>query len=258
MLEDKFIYKNKLGITALKASVNKLILKKHSHEEYSLGVTLRGEQKYQLEGFSLTSYKNGITLFNPEQIHESKNGSYDYVLLLIKPQLILECLEQKNNIKFDSSIIYNDKLKQDILNLSNAILMQKDELLCNELFLNVVDNFNKKNFRCDNKKEKDFIEKSKEMIYYEIENILNLEQLSQEFGISKFQFIRKFKANTGFTPYQYFLNTKLNQARKYLDSKKDLYGAIVEFGFSDLSHFNRHFKRVYGITPFEYISSINR
>ncbi|RBQ31700.1 AraC family transcriptional regulator [Arcobacter sp. FW59] len=257
-MEDRFVYKNKLGITALKASVNKLVLKKHSHEEYSLAVTLKGEQKYLLEGFSLTSCKNGITLFNPEQIHESKSGSCDYVLLLIKPQLVLEGLEQKNIIKFDSPIIYNDKLKQDILNLSNAILTQKDELFCSELFLNVVDNFSKKDFIFNSKKEKDFIEKSKEMIYYEIENILNIEQISNEFNISKFQFIRKFKANTGFTPYQYFLNTKLNHARKYLDSKKDLYGAIVEFGFSDLSHFNRHFKRVYGITPFEYISSIDR
>lgn len=69
------------------------------------------------------------------------------------------------------------------------------------------------------------------MIYYELDNVLDIEQMSKEFNISKFQFIRMFKSNTGMSPYQYFLNTKLIHAKKYLDTTKDLYGCIVEFGF---------------------------
>jgi len=33
-----------------------------------------------------------------------------------------------------------------------------------------------------------------------------------------------------------------------------LYATVVEFGFTDLSHLNRHFKRIYGVTAYEYIS----
>ncbi|MGB3751100.1 MAG: helix-turn-helix domain-containing protein [Arcobacteraceae bacterium] len=69
------------------------------------------------------------------------------------------------------------------------------------------------------------------MIYYELDNVLDIEQMSKEFNISKFQFIRMFKSNTGMSPYQYFLNTKLIHAKRYLDTTKDLYGCIVEFGF---------------------------
>ena len=61
---DKFIYKNSLRITALKASINKFSYKKHSHEEYAIGVTLKGVQDYTLDGSSLKSYENGIMLFN--------------------------------------------------------------------------------------------------------------------------------------------------------------------------------------------------
>ncbi|QKF58207.1 AraC family transcriptional regulator [Aliarcobacter lanthieri] len=257
-MKDKLIYKNRLGITVLKADVNNMILKKHSHEEYHFAITLKGEQKYILDGKPINSYENGITIFNPEQIHESLYGNYEYILLLIKPQLLLEAMEQKDIIKFSSSLIYNEKLKEDLLKLSNAVLTQQDELFFSEQFLKVVDNFTKKDYVFSYNKEKDFIKKSKEMIYYELEDILNLDQISQEFNLSKFQFIRRFKENTGITPYQYFLNTKLNHAKSYLDSTKDLYGAVVEFGFSDLSHFNRLFKRVYGTTPFEYINSINK
>jgi AraC-like DNA-binding protein len=255
---DKFIYKNSLGITALKASMNKFSYKKHAHEEYAIGVTLKGVQDYSLDGHSLKSYENGIMLFNPEQIHDGKAEHYkeglDYVMLYIKPELFLEGLEKKEIIKFSNPIIYDEKIKQDILNLNSAILNEKDEVICSELYLNLVDNFSSKDFLIHYKNETEFIKKAKEMMYYELDNVLDLEQMSKEFNISKFQFIRMFKSNTGLSPYQYFLNTKLIHAKKYLDATKDLYATVVEFGFTDLSHLNRHFKRVYGLTPFEYIS----
>jgi AraC-like DNA-binding protein len=255
---DKFIYKNKLGITALKASMNRFSYKKHAHEEYAIGVTLRGVQEYHLNGCLQTSYKNGVMLFNPEQIHDGNAGHYkeglDYVMLYIKPELFLEGLEKKDIVRFSSPVVYDEKIKHDILNLSSAILNQKDETFCSELYLNLIDNFSSKDFLCEYKNENDFIKKSKEMIYYELNNVLDIEQMSKEFNISKFQFIRMFKSNAGITPYQYFLNTKLIHAKKYLDITKDLYATVVEFGFTDLSHLNRHFKRVYGVTAYEYIS----
>ena len=95
------------------------------------------------------------------------------------------------------------------------------------------------------------------MIYYELDDVLNIDVISKELNLSKFKFIRMFKANTGITPYQFFLNCKLIHAKKYLEFTKDLYATVVEYGFSDLSHFNRHFKRVYGLTPNEYLFSLS-
>jgi AraC-like DNA-binding protein len=255
---DKFIYKNTLGITALKASINKFSYKKHAHEEYAVGVTLRGVQEYNLDGVLQTSYKNGVMLFNPEQIHDGKAGHYkeglDYVMLYIKPELFLEGLEKKDIVKFSNPVIYDEKIKHDILNLGSAILNQKDEAFCSELYLNMIDNFSSKDFLNEYRNESEFIKKAKEIIYYELDDVLDIEMMSKEFNISKFQFIRMFKSNTGLSPYQYFLNTKLIHAKKYLDITRDLYGCVVEFGFTDLSHLNRHFKRVYGVTAYEYIA----
>lgn len=162
---DKFIYKNKLGITALKASINKFSYKKHAHEEYAMGVTLRGVQEYSLNGCSQASYKNGIMLFNPEQIHDGKAGQYkeglDYVMLYIKPELFLQGLEKKEIVKFSNPVIYDEKIKHDILNLNSAILNEKDELLCSELYLNLIDNFSSKDFLQNYKKENEFMGTSK-------------------------------------------------------------------------------------------------
>ncbi len=258
---DKFIYKNRLDITALSAKMQKFSYKKHAHEEYALGVTLNGIQKYYLDGSNLKSYKNGVMLFNPEQLHDgqagSKEESLDYVMVYIKPELFLEAIGKKEIVKFTSSIVYDEKLKQDIYNLSYAILNKKDLALCNELLLNLTDNFSSQDFIIDYKKENLQVKKAKEMIYYELNDVLNIDEISQELNLTKFQFIRMFKANTGITPYQFFLNCKVIHSKKYLEHTKDIYATIVEYGFSDISHFNRHFKRVYGITPYEYLLSLS-
>lgn len=249
-------------ITALSVSMKEFSYKKHAHEEYALGVTLKGIQEYSLEGCSQSSHANGVMLFSPEQVHDGRSGrgagNLDYVMLYIKPSLFLEGIGQKEIIQFASPVLYDQKLRQSILNLSISILQEKDEALSNELFLDLVDNFIKRDFLKSYKKDNSLIQKAKEMIYYEIEHVLKLEDISNELNITKFQFIRMFKSATGMTPYQYFLNSKLIHAKNHLEQNRDLYATVVEYGFVDLSHFNKHFKNYYGITPHEYLLSLKK
>ncbi|MHA6529921.1 AraC family ligand binding domain-containing protein [Paenibacillus sp. BAC0078] len=88
---NKFIYKKSAGITALSATMTDFTYKKHSHQEYAIGVTLRGIQKYNLAGSLQLSYQNGVMLFNPEQAHDGMAHDMtglDYVMLYIEPQLL--------------------------------------------------------------------------------------------------------------------------------------------------------------------------
>lgn len=256
---ERFIYKKSSDITALSASFTDFTYKKHCHEEYALGVTLRGIQQYNLDGSFHSSCENGVMLFYPEQIHDGRahdSTGIDYVMLYIDPMLFLDILGKKDMFRFASPIVYNQALRKSILNLSSAILSEEDEALCSELLLSLVDNFNPTNICTDYKKDNKLIKKAKEMIYSKLENVLSLDEICKELAMSKFQFIRLFKANTGISPYQYFLLCKVNRAKQLLEKNKDVYSAIAECGFVDLSHLNKHFKRIYGITAFEYKSHI--
>ncbi|ODA40645.1 AraC family transcriptional regulator [Desulfosporosinus sp. BG] len=256
----RFIYKKLAGITALSASFTDFKYKKHSHMEYALGVTLRGIQEYNLEGSLQLSYQNGVMLFNPEQPHDGmahdKTG-LDYVMVYIEPKMFLEILEKKDIVRFSSPIVYNDRLQQIILNLSCAILSGKDEALCSELLLSLSDSFTQPNLYMSYRKDNDLTQKAKDMIHCRLENVLRLDDISRELGLSKFQFIRMFKASTGISPYQYFLNCKVELAKQLIEKSKDVYLAVAECGFVDLTHLNKHFKSIYGITAFEYMSYLN-
>jgi AraC-like DNA-binding protein len=256
---DRFIYKKSADTIVLSASKADFRYKKHSHQEYALGVTLRGIQQYNLDGSFQSSYQNGVMLFNPEQprdgMSHDKTG-IDYVMLYIEPKLFLELLEKKDMPCFSSPIVYNKRLQQKILNLSYAILNEKDEALCNELLLSLADGFQPnlfENYRKDNA----LTRKAKEIIHSTLENVLRLDDICKELNISKYQFIRMFKSTTGISPYQYFLNCKVEHAKQLIEKTKDVYLAVAECGFVDLTHLNKHFKSIYGITAYEYMSSFS-
>ncbi|WP_025691893.1 AraC family transcriptional regulator [Paenibacillus zanthoxyli] len=257
---DKFIYKKSAGITALSASLTDFTYKKHSHKEYAAGVTLRGIQEYNLDGNLQLSYQNGVMLFNPEQAHDGMahdEAGLDYVMLYIEPQLLLEVIEKKEIVRFSTPIVYDYGLEQKILSLSNAILSEKDEALCSELLLSLTDSLIQTNLSTEYKKDNALIRKAMDMLHSNLETVLKLDEICKELNLSKFQFIRLFKAHTGISPYQYFLNCKIERAKQLIEKNGDIYSAVAECGFVDLTHLNKHFKSVYGTTAFEYRSHIN-
>ncbi|MFD1957152.1 helix-turn-helix domain-containing protein [Paenibacillus thailandensis] len=256
---NEFIYKKSAGITALSASITDFTYKKHAHREYAVGVTVRGIQEYTLEGSLQLSYQSGVMLFHPEQAHDGmahdKTG-LDYVMLYIEPELLLEVIEKKDIVCFSTPIVYDDRLAQRILSLSRAILNEKDEALCSELLLSLTDHLIQTELSTDNKKDNALIRKAKDMLHANFEKVLKLDEISNELDLSKFQFIRLFKAHTGISPYQYFLNCKIERAKQLIEKTRDVYSAVAACGFVDLTHLNKHFKSVYGTTAFEYLSHI--
>lgn len=257
---EKFNYKKSADILALSASMTDFTYKKHCHEEYALGVTLRGIQQYNLDGSFQSSHKNGVMLFNPEQYHDGSafdKAGIDYVMLYIKPALFLEIMGKKELVHFSSPIVYDAQLAQCILSLSQAIQHGKDESLCNELLLTLVDLVSKTEIDTAHRNNSALVKRAKEMMFCNIDNVLKLDDLCKEFNLSKYQFIREFKAHTGISPYQFFLNSKVEHAKQSIEKNKDIYTAVAEYGFVDLTHLNRHFKSVFGITAYEYMSQLN-
>lgn len=254
---EQFIYRQSAGITALSASIADFQYKKHSHEEYALGVTLRGVQQYHLKGSLQSSHQNGVMLFNPEQNHDGRSqdrSGIDYVMIYIHPKLFLEMLGRKDMVHFNTPIVYHAGLRQSILNLTKAIFSGRSEALCQELLLGLADHFSEVELRSVGHQDDAFAGRAKEVIRGNLAHVLKLDEVSTLFGMSKYQFIRAFKASTGTSPYQYYLNCKVERAKQLIERDRDIYLAVTECGFVDLAHLNRHFKNVYGTTAYEYMS----
>ncbi|QDK37709.1 helix-turn-helix domain-containing protein [Bdellovibrio sp. NC01] len=97
----------------------------------------------------------------------------------------------------------------------------------------------------------------KKVIFENIENPnFDLNVLTKEAGISKFHLIRVFKKETGLSPAKYIMQAKMDLAKMALrKTKKSVLTIAVDLGFSDLSTFNKAFKKATGVSPRIYRAS---
>jgi len=81
---------------------------------------------------------------------------------------------------------------------------------------------------------------------------INLETLARKVGLSRYQALRSFKRRYGLPPHAYQMAVRLGQARRLLSEGSPPVDVAQRCGFADQSHFNRHFKRAFGVTPLHY------
>jgi len=95
---------------------------------------------------------------------------------------------------------------------------------------------------------------------YLINNIylpLTLQDICDKFIISKTYLCRLFKAATGKSPIDYFIELKIIEAKNLI--REDEYNITQisdKLGYTSIHHFTRMFKRVTGFSPLAYKKSI--
>jgi len=81
---------------------------------------------------------------------------------------------------------------------------------------------------------------------------LSLDQIANQFYISKHYLCRIFKAATGFSVMEYIIYSRVLRARQFLQEGVSVQQAGELSGFSDNSHFIRTFGHLTGVTPGRY------
>lgn len=81
----------------------------------------------------------------------------------------------------------------------------------------------------------------------------SLAALASQAGLSRYHFLRIFRAVTGRTPRQHLIATRLRSAASALArTRKPVTRVALEAGFGDLSHFIASFTRAFGASPRAY------
>jgi AraC-like DNA-binding protein len=87
-------------------------------------------------------------------------------------------------------------------------------------------------------------------LHQEFDQPLRIDDIAQELGMSVSSFHHHFKAVTAMSPLQFQKQIRLQEARRLmLGEDLDAASAGYRVGYNDASHFNREYKRLFGLPP---------
>lgn len=88
---------------------------------------------------------------------------------------------------------------------------------------------------------------------------ISFEALASKLASSRRNFDRRFIKATGNTPMEYLQRAKVEVAKKTLEQgRKSIFEVMVEVGYSDDKAFREVFKKITGLSPFDYRAKYNK
>lgn len=97
------------------------------------------------------------------------------------------------------------------------------------------------------------INRAREFIHQHLTEPLDLKHVAESANLSSCYFCKKFKESTGMTFTSYVARTRVEAAKKLLANPQVRVSEVAfEVGFQSLTHFNRVFKEISGLSPTRY------
>ena len=81
---------------------------------------------------------------------------------------------------------------------------------------------------------------------------LSVEEMAQNAFLSKYHFIRSFKAEVGLTPHQFQIQNRIRKAQRLIHEADTITEVALTTGFCDQSHFIKQFEKQVGLPPLIY------
>lgn len=105
----------------------------------------------------------------------------------------------------------------------------------------------------------EMVKKAQAYIEKNLDEKISVEQLSSLFAVGRRNFDRRFIKATGNTPIEYLQRVKIEAAKKaFENSRKNVNEVMYEVGYSDVKAFREVFRKITGMSPFEYRARYNK
>ena len=239
--------------------VNDNMIKSHYHNYYEIYYLEEGER------YDMYLLRPGeMILFSPYILHRSygdENVPFKRIVLYFQSDEI-NCQELSKALDYGNGVYKPQlKIRPTIHRILEELLIESDttsefvrgyrHTLVNALLFVMMMQTQKQNPRRQEK-----LNRMSQIINYihmhYHEDIL-LEEIAKTFFISPYHLCREFKRYTNSTVVQYVNITRImNAQRKFMETDKNITEISKETGFSNITHFNRVFKAVTGMTPSGY------
>ena len=258
------------GVDLLHATYVTQTFSRHTHEGFGVGVIERGALGFYYRGENVVASEGLINLVNPGEVHTGHAATrqgWTYRMFYFDAEVMLAAAQQitgrRQSIPFFAQGVLNDPILAASLRRLHVDLEvgQLSTLEAETRFLRILTQLIQhhaldapvaRHGGC----EKQVVKKVCDSIEERYTENLSLNTLAEIAGLSPYHFIRVFQQQTGLTPHAYLMQKRVQRSKTLLQKGERLIDAAYACGFVDQSHFTRHFKKTFGITPGQYRNSV--
>lgn len=170
---------------------------------------------------------------------------------------IFNALLQSGSVKFNDSIFPNfEMLQMQLLQEPLSVSVHGELKISCWFYVLLTELLTLSAKSASSEKTSSIIEKVVRHMQANFKTDISMDALCREFGISRTHMSRCFRQYTGFSPHDYLIRLRLNNA-KLLLKNTDLSAEAVclQSGFQDTAYFIQAFKKKEGTTPLQYRKS---
>ncbi|MEB3231999.1 MAG: AraC family transcriptional regulator [Leptolyngbyaceae bacterium] len=239
---------------------------RHAHEGFGIAIVESGAMEFEYQGETYIAPPGSVVVTQPEAIHTGGavlETGWTYRTLLPAAnwlqQAATELAERPQGIPyFASPLIHDKRLNRLLLQLHRSLETMPCPLERESRFLWGMAQLIKAH-ASDRPwikpigQEHSTVALVREYLNANYHANISLEELAGLVDLTPLRLLRTFRKQVGLPPHAYLNQVRVHQAKRLLAEGWSIINAALETGFTDQSHLHRHFKKMVGVTPGQYV-----
>ncbi|HBU8229897.1 AraC family ligand binding domain-containing protein [Morganella morganii] len=255
------------GLGMISARYYQQKFSRHTHEGFCIGVIDEGVQQFFRTGSNHYAPTGDIILVNSDEIHTGSSAletGWAYRAIYPTPEMLDALMQDLKSADrgfvpwFSHAVVHDPGLAAQLRLLFDVLLKPDNRLLKGSLLLStlawLITRHNKKGFRpAEITPAGQRLQHIAEMMNSHPETDYSLDELAAMANLSSWYFLRQFRLRYGMPPHAWLIQARLRKARQLLQNGDRPADVSLQCGFTDQSHFTRHFKRAMGVSPGKFM-----
>lgn len=241
----------------------------HVHDELVIALTERGGSEFRSRGVYDNAEPGAVLVFNPGEPHSGRMAGSDgwryRSFYLDRPMLgelarlvgvPAEALPHFAANKLDDPHLFAAFARLHGLSERPGAALAKQSQLLTALAALLARHGAPAPPRREPGREHAAVARATDYLNDHHQRNVTLAELAGVSGMNPYHLIRSFNQQIGLAPHAYLTQVRVLRARDLLERGTPAAEAAVQVGLYDQSALNRHFKRIYGVTPGQYAAAI--
>lgn len=252
------------GVEALHARFVGHAYMPHSHPTWTVAVVQHGAARFEVDATRQRADRGELFVLEPEAVHTGMAAvpeGWAYKVLYLDPALMHDWDEHDRAAPRAARwVVFRDHaLRDSLLRAHAAIETGRAGLELDEAVVETIEALRPHLHPgpAPDRKGSEYaaVRRARAHLVEHWDQPVSLGALSSVAGLTRFEFVRRFRRHTGFTPHAFQTNVRIAHARDMLRSGEAAARVAAQCGFADQAHLTRTFRRAVGVTPARFAAA---